>query len=451
MDRCAVDELYEAFAVLAGSDPDHCSYPKGYVKRQAVFACNTCVQAGMEPAGVCLACANTCHDGHDICELYTKRSKRFIRSSDQRFCSLEIDSNISFVKQNFRCDCGNEKFHGFKCKLNTDKEGQNVKNVYNHNFFGRYCSCDRPYPDEDDQVNEEMIQCVVCEDWFHEKHLEAPAVDCDALMEMICARCMNRAPFLWTYAVHFAVSPLNKQSPCKEQTNADMTDEKGKCLHTSGQETSSASSYCQQEETRTTENLAYGRFYAKLGIYQYGRERRLRSNLTSGLSSSTQVFEPLEPQGRASSPDSAPCRLAQQPSKVLKCTLNELKAKDAAGTRAGAVFWPYFWRAKLCTCTDCKRTYVKTGVPFLLDESDTLLAYEEKAKAEALTIEELLLSCLTSLNHVQQLDIIYQYNDLKHELREFLQQSANQRKDVTPEAVREFLEELQTRKKRRLN
>ncbi len=37
-------------------------------------------------------------------------------------------------------------------------------------------------------------------------------------------------------------------------------------------------------ETNTTENWAYGRFYAKLGIYQYGRERWLRSNLTSGLS-----------------------------------------------------------------------------------------------------------------------------------------------------------------------
>ncbi len=42
---------------------------------------------------------------------------------------------------------------------------------------------------------------------------------------------------------------------------------------------------------RTTENWAYGHFYTKLGIYQYGRERWLRSNLTSGLSSCTQVFE----------------------------------------------------------------------------------------------------------------------------------------------------------------
>lgn len=46
---------------------------QGYVKRQAVFACNTCTPNDAEPAGVCLACANKCHDGHDIFELYTKR------------------------------------------------------------------------------------------------------------------------------------------------------------------------------------------------------------------------------------------------------------------------------------------------------------------------------------------------------------------------------------------
>lgn len=39
-----------------------------------MFACNTCTPEEGEPAGICLACANKCHDGHDIFELYTKRS-----------------------------------------------------------------------------------------------------------------------------------------------------------------------------------------------------------------------------------------------------------------------------------------------------------------------------------------------------------------------------------------
>ncbi|CAB1452279.1 unnamed protein product [Pleuronectes platessa] len=63
----------EASAVLAGSDSDHCSYPQGYVKRQALYACNTCTPKGGEAAGVCLACSYKCHEGHDLFELYTKR------------------------------------------------------------------------------------------------------------------------------------------------------------------------------------------------------------------------------------------------------------------------------------------------------------------------------------------------------------------------------------------
>lgn len=50
-----------------------CLLLQGYVKRQAVFACSTCTPDAAEPAGICLACANKCHDGHDIFELYTKR------------------------------------------------------------------------------------------------------------------------------------------------------------------------------------------------------------------------------------------------------------------------------------------------------------------------------------------------------------------------------------------
>ena len=66
-----------------------------------------------------------------------------------------------------------------------------MKNVYNHNFHGRYCTCDRPYPDSEDEVKystrfvalwclcecvlvafqeeDVMIQCIACEDWFHSR------------------------------------------------------------------------------------------------------------------------------------------------------------------------------------------------------------------------------------------------------------------------------------------
>ena len=44
---------------------------------------------------------------------------------------------------------------------------------YNQNYRGVYCTCHRPYPDPEDDTPDEMIQCVVCEDWFHGRHLQA--------------------------------------------------------------------------------------------------------------------------------------------------------------------------------------------------------------------------------------------------------------------------------------
>lgn len=78
-----------------------------------------------------------------------------------------------YTKRNFRCDCGNSKFVGLTCKLFREKDKINDKNLYNHNFIGKYCTCSRPYPDPNGYSGdtEDMIQCCICEDWFHEDHL----------------------------------------------------------------------------------------------------------------------------------------------------------------------------------------------------------------------------------------------------------------------------------------
>lgn len=47
------------------------------------------------------------------------------------------------------------------------KDEINSLNSYNQNFTGVYCTCKRPYPDPEDNTDDEMIQCIICEDWFH--------------------------------------------------------------------------------------------------------------------------------------------------------------------------------------------------------------------------------------------------------------------------------------------
>lgn len=93
---------------------------------------------------------------------------------------------------------------------------------------------------------------------------------------------------------------------------------------------------------------------------------------------------------------------------------------------------------------------MKSEVQFLLDQSDTVLAYENSGRTQPLG-EDLLMSFLSSMDHVQQLEMIYHYNDLKTELTTFLQQYAVEEKVVTAEDIQQFFQGLQSRKRRRPN
>ncbi|XP_019751799.1 putative E3 ubiquitin-protein ligase UBR7 [Hippocampus comes] len=357
----------EASAVLAGSDSDHCSYPQGYVKRQALYACNTCTPKGGQAAGVCLACSYKCHEGHHLFELYTKR--------------------------NFRCDCGNSKFADAPCKLFHDKDDVNSLNKYGHNFFGEYCTCRRPYPDPEDQVEDEMIQCVLCEDWLHGRHLGCQVPDCAELQEMICESCMNANEFLWSYAARLAVAGRAVESETGRETCADAV--------AADQVTSSLS-----------------RCPAPFKADEAAEPRCKRARLEDG-------DEPA-------------------------CRLKELEATGVKRVQSGAVFWPSGWRSKLCRCQGCQGRLAEAGLSFLPDESDTVLAYETKGKREegSAPAHDPLMSALDSLNRVQQLEIIHGYNDMKSELKDFLQTFATEGKVVTSDDIRRFFERQQSRKRR---
>lgn len=177
-------ELEEEYAaVLGASDEKSCTFVLGPVKRQALYSCLTCCPGARnnvkESAGVCLACSYHCHEKHELVELYTKR--------------------------NFRCDCPTERTGENRCILNASNkqpEEANVNNLYNQNFQGLYCSCHRPYPDPERKSDEFMLQCVICEDWFHLQHLNNTGNIqklVEACSEMICDSCMDQHKVLQCY------------------------------------------------------------------------------------------------------------------------------------------------------------------------------------------------------------------------------------------------------------
>ncbi|XP_040579500.1 putative E3 ubiquitin-protein ligase UBR7 [Lepeophtheirus salmonis] len=211
--------------VLGGADDKNCTYlSEGYSKRQALYACVTCTNPS-DPetgtfAGVCLACSYHCHEGHEIIELYTKR--------------------------NVRCDCGNEKFKDGKCKLYDGKEALNSRNKYNQNYKGSYCTCGRPYPDPEDKIPDEMIQCAICEDWYHGRHLDLPLNvslpsngDYD---DLVCQNCSTeRWKDFWCFYTDFLKRSSQEKSEeesytegeeskkCPRLKTQDSIDEQFKC------------------------------------------------------------------------------------------------------------------------------------------------------------------------------------------------------------------------------
>ncbi|KAM4664270.1 putative E3 ubiquitin-protein ligase UBR7 [Discoglossus pictus] len=383
----------EACAVLGGSDAEKCSYPEGYVKRQALYACNTCTPDKAEPAGICLACTYKCHEGHDLFELYTKR--------------------------NFRCDCGNGKFKQLECKLFPGKDKHNAANKYNDNFFGLYCTCKRPYPDPEDETPDEMIQCIVCEDWLHGRHLGAVPPEHVEYQEMVCQACMGRCPFLWSYAAQFAVHTVTKITPADEGHEEIKVDD------------------CPEQAIKAEIDLSVKK--EDPDIKEEKGAEKLNNPCTSNESDQKyengQTFHPVKTEASVSG----------------GCKFKESKMHHEYRTNT-ATYWPSNWRSKLCRCEDCMKMYKELEVEFLFEECDTVLSYESKGKSdEAGEGRDPLMTVLSNMNRVQQVELICEYNDLKTELRDYLKRFADEGKVVQTEDVKRFFDELRSRKRRRVD
>lgn len=132
-----------------------------------------------------------------------------------------------YTKRNVRCDCG-VKNGSAPCQLNVTKkingDQPNEKNKYNQNYSGVYCTCHRPYPDPEDDFEDEMIQCIICEDWYHSRHLNAKVPDASLYSEMICGSCITKNDFLLDY-IGYAVQVVDEASRNESNLNITSLDE----------------------------------------------------------------------------------------------------------------------------------------------------------------------------------------------------------------------------------
>ncbi|XP_062228958.1 uncharacterized protein LOC133926837 [Phragmites australis] len=382
-------EELEADLVLGGDDGKECTYGDGYLKRQAVFSCLTCVPDGV--AGVCTACSLACHDGHEVVELWTKRK--------------------------FRCDCGNSKFGGHLCKLCPEKDSENPANSYNHNFKGSYCTCGRPYPDPEAKEQIEMMQCCLCEDWFHENHIGLNSVEeiprdeeGEPLYEdFICHKCSPVCYFLKLYPDTIWASSTQNSTSQADKNDSNVTE--GPLGHSN------------------VEKHENGAILDHMGI----EKTTIEDNCTKDVTVPEKAN--LDSSGRD-------CKIGM-----------DINTKSVDSEKSMPFFMSKGWRDTLCRCKTCTNFYTEQGIAYLIDKEDSIDEYEKIAKQKR---EKKLeqqegaeTNFLNSLNHVQKIEILSGINDMKNEFQSFLE-SFDSSKPVTSEDIRAVFENL-TKKKQRLS
>lgn len=159
-DLIAAQDALEAEAREAVPYAAECSYDLGYIK-QPLYACRTCLNY----KAVCVACSVACHAEHDLIELFNRRDFRWVPAALQGL-RPKADANRTDVRNS--CDCGTEAMGaGSCCQISGRTDApRNDRNKYDHNFRGEFCWCGRPYDPHTEE--NDMIQCIVCEDWCHE-------------------------------------------------------------------------------------------------------------------------------------------------------------------------------------------------------------------------------------------------------------------------------------------
>jgi len=406
------DELLREAALALPHEFSRCTFTMGPI-RQAVYLCMTCAS----PRGICSSCSIACHTDHEQVELFPKR--------------------------NFRCDCPTAAVP-HACTLHKNIEQENVTNQYGQNFRALFCRCSKPYDPETEP--ETMIQCLACEDWFHESCLNLreqpppraaspdppdtsvthddgrsdasssglppPLISADDYDVFVCYACVGKIGTLRRYAgTEGAIMVV------RDGEQGSWRRLEGESLGTSPESPDNSLVDVDDPQPSTIK-----------------RPRSRSSSQDNGR-------EPKRPRTSASSTCLAP---AVNPiaAAILDSQSCNIKASPSS-QGAGDVFLTKGWRERWCRCDHCLPSL--QAHPYLLDEEDT---YEPPEDPDSgLSLEELGMRALQHLPRDRAIDGIRAFNDMRDGLLEYLRPFAQEGKIVEEGDVNKFFEAFNEKKR----
>lgn len=284
---------------------------------------------------------------------------------------------------------------------------KNETNLYNQNFQGVYCTCKRPYPDPENPHDEVMLQCAICEDWYHLEHLGLKVKKLrNDYHETICPGCMRKHDFLQDYT-GLALKRL------EELDQADIlveTDDKLK-----------------SDLDKSISEIM-----------------NISGDVENGDIAEPNTSEPAVSDEKAATNGNEPPLKKQKIDPKTACKRPKIKTEWDADV---ATFWPVDWRLALCKCKECFALYEAANVTFLLDTEDSAAHYEEKGKNKGReTCYEQGIRALSTIGRTQQIDAITEYNRMKDKLKDYLHTFVVNKKVVTEEDINRFFQEMKNEK-----
>ncbi|KAF8554501.1 hypothetical protein OG21DRAFT_1597299 [Imleria badia] len=406
------DALLREAALALPHEFSRCTFSMGPIK-QAIYLCLTCAT----PRGICSSCSIACHTDHEQVELFPKR--------------------------HFRCDCPTSAIP-HACTLHKTTEEENGGNQYGQNFRGLFCRCARPYDPKTEQ--ETMIQCLGCEDWFHESclnlrerpppresspdlpdpddtatheddcsdassDLPPPLLSADDYDSFMCAGCVSKVPILRRYAGTQGAIMVVRDG------------EQGSWQRLDGNSPEKAQGTSNEPSLDVTDP-------------QPVTIKRPRSR------SSSQDNEPEAKRTRVSM--SPPC-LAPVVNHIAQAIFdNKMSGSESSSPEGtGDIFLTEGFRQRWCRCERCLPSL--QAHPYLFEEEDT---YEPPEDPDSgLSLEELGARALERLPRDRALDGIHAFNDMRDNLLEYLRPFAQQGKIVEEADVTQFFEALKEKRR----